>query len=525
MNAEAVIILMFVVASVVAILARRFRVPYTVALVPVGLLLSGLHTPGAPQLTQELLFLIFLPGLLFAASYDIRFENLWRDRVAVLSLAIPGVVLSIALTAAMLVLAASQIDSLSGIGWGVALVIAATIAATDPVSVVSLFGELGAPRRLSLLIEGESLFNDGTTIVFFTLILSMVMGGSTSVSDLVLDFLREVGGGVLLGGVIGFVISQAVRHIDDAMVEVTLLSVAAYGSFLSAEKLGFSGVISTVVAGLVCGNYGVRTGMSPTTRTAVHTFWDYVGFALNSIVFLLIGFEIQLETLLNVWPIIVVAYVALMLARSVVIFGVSGLTRLHTAGIPHAWKTIQIWGGLRGAISMVLALSIPGDFPLRDVVVNSVFGVVLLSILLQGLSITWLIRRLGIVEDGTSASMRELELARARRALAVSALAEIEDWKANHFAPRDAIEAVEAEYRERAGKAEEALKQIEVGEALLHRRQTKEVRRRMLLFERTQLIESRRFSSMDDGTFNALLHDIDGRLLEIDTEEPTEDTS
>ena len=523
MTTEAIIVLMFVVASVVAIGARRFHVPYTVILVPVGLVLSGLHALNPPQLTRDMLFMVFLPGLIFEAAFNIRLESLWRDRVAVLSLAIPGVVLSIAVTAGLLVLAGREIHGLSTIGWGLALVFGASVAATDPISVVALFRELGTPRRLTLLIEGESLLNDGTSIVFFTLILSMVMGESASAGGLALDFLREVGGGVLLGGIVGLLISQAVRQIDDAMVEVMLMTVAAYGAFLSAYQLGFSGVISTVAAGLVCGNYGARTGMSPTTRIAVHTFWQYLGFALNSLVFLLMGFEIRLDTLLAAWPIVVVAYVAVTLARGIVIYGVSGLTSLRRARIPQAWNWILIWGGLRGALSMVLALSIPKELPLRDVIVNTVFGVVLLSILLQGLSMTWLTRKLGIVGDRATSAMREVEIARVRRALAASVLAEIEGLKVNHFVPGEAVDTVEAEYRERAEQADQALQRMDIDTALLRRRQTKEIRRRMLLFERTQLIESRRLGTMNDDTFNRLLGDIDARLLEIDTDDEADD--
>jgi CPA1 family monovalent cation:H+ antiporter len=514
---EAVILLMFVIASAVAIAARRFNIPYTVVLVPVGLVLSALHLLNPPLLTRDILFMVFLPGLVFEAAFHIHFENLWRDRIAVLALAIPGVILSIGLTASLLVFAGAMTDYLPAIGWALALVFGAAIASTDPISVVALFSKLGAPSRLTLLIEGESLLNDGTSIVFFSLILAVVMGETASPGGLLVDFGREVGGGVLVGAAVGFAVVQVVRHIDEAMVEVMLMTVAAYGSFLVADELGLSGVISTVTAGLICGNYGARIGMSPTTRIAVRTFWDYFGFALNSLVFLLMGFEIHIDTLLSAWPIIVVAYVAMTMARGLVIVATSGLLALTTARIPQAWSLILTWGGLRGAISMVLALSLPPELPLRDLIVNMVFGVVLLSILVQGLSVTPLARRLGVI--GGRAAMALYEMARARRELATAALTEIEGLRHGHFVEPRALDAVQKEYQKRASEAEIQMEKVELDKDSRVREETAEVRRRLLLFERNQLMEARERGMMGDEAYNRLLADVDARLLECDSGE------
>ena len=517
MTTETIILLMFVIASAVAIVARRFGIPYTVALVPVGLLLSAMHLLNPPLLTRDVMFMIFLPGLIFEASFHINFDNLWRDRIAVLALAFPGVLISIGLTASLLVFASREIHHLADVNWALALVFGAAVAATDPISVVSLFNRLGAPQRLTLLIEGESLFNDGTSIVIFSLILSLVLGGASAPSNIVVDFLRTVGGGAIVGTIVGFGISQAVRHIDEAMVEVMLMTVAAYGSFLIADQLRFSGVISTVSAGLVCGNYGARTGMSPTTLIAVRTFWDYFGFVLNSLVFLLMGFEIQIKTLLSAWPIIVVAYIAVTLARSIVIFAVSGVLKVRNARIPPSWNWILIWGGLRGALSMVLALSLPKHLPLRDLIVNMVFGVVLLSILIQGLSMTSLARRLGVI--GSRKIVTDYELARLRRRLAMNVLEEIGRLRAGRFAHSRTLDAIEKEYRERANRAEQQLDQAELDEEHLITREAPEIRQRLLLFEREQLIEERRGGLLSDVVFNQLLADIDARLLESESGE------
>lgn len=514
METETVILLMFVIASAVAIGARRLHIPYTVALVPVGLGLSALQVLHPPQLTRDMLFLVFLPGLIFEAAFHIDFEDLWRDRAAVIALAIPGVMLSIVLTAGLLVFAGKEIHYLANIGWALALVFGAAVAATDPIAVVALFTELGAPRRLTLLIEGESLLNDGTSIVFFSLILSLVMGATASPGGLLVDFGRVVGGGLFVGIAVGLLTTTVVRQIDDAMVEVMLLTVAAYGSFLIAEQMGVSGVISTVAAGLICGNYGARTAMSPSTRLAVLTFWDYLGFALNSLVFLLMGFEIRIDTLLSAWPIIVVAYVAVTVARSVVIFGISGVLQLRHTRIPRPWSWVLVWGGLRGALSMVLALSLPAQLPLRELIVNMVFGVVLLSILVQGLSMTLLARRLGVV--GGREAMTMYEAARARRRLVAEALAEIQRLREGRYVEPQVLDTVEAEYRHRAAAAEAQLDRVELDKGRLLNEELAEIRRRLLLLERKQATEARQRGVIGDAAFNQLLADIDARLLERD---------
>ena len=229
------------------------------------------------------------------------------------------------------------------------------------------------------------------------------------------------------------------------------------------------------------------------------------------------GFEIRIDTLLSAWPIIVVAYIAVTLARSIVIFAVSGVLKVRNARIPPSWNWILIWGGLRGALSMVLALSLPKHLPLRDLIVNMVFGVVLLSILIQGLSMTSLARRLGVI--GSRTTVTEYELARLRRRLAMNVLEEIGRLREGRFAHSRTLDAIEKEYRERANHAELQLDQAELDEEHLMTREVPEIRRRLLLFEREQLIEERRSGLLSDVVFNQLLADIDARLLESESNE------
>lgn len=396
MNVETSFVLLFSIATAVAIVVRRLRVPYTVALVVVGLLLGTLHVIPAPHLTKELLFAIFLPGLIFEAAFNMNVREFRENMLAIGSLAVPGVVAAIALTGAIVtsLLVALRIDP--SFDWRYGLVFGATIAATDPISVVALFRRLDVGHRLVTLIEGESLLNDGTSVVLFTLILAFAGGAATTVAGFAARFLLSVGGGALAGFLVATVTTHLTRRIDDPLIEIALTVIAAYGSFVLAEQFHVSGVISTVVAGMVCGSYGWTHGMTSATKLAVESFWDYVAFALNSIVFLLIGFELQLPVLVGSSAVIGVAYLGSLLARFGVVLLVALLVRPTRERFPKGWTTMLTWGGLRGALSMVLALALPTGFPHRDQLIAMTYGVVLLSLVLQGLTMTWAVRRLGL---------------------------------------------------------------------------------------------------------------------------------
>ena len=392
------VFLLLLVAAVVAILADRVRVPYTVALVLVGILLGSLRVLEPPHLTKELLFAVFLPGLVFEAAFHLPPEEFRQGRFTIFALAVPGVLLALALTALIMVPAARLLGLEDVFTWRHAVVFGALIAATDPIAVVSLFRTLGAPRRLATLVEGESLLNDGTAIVFFGLALTVVAGAGMSAAGVALDFFRVVGIGAAAGFLVGFAVSRSLRLVDAPMIEMTLTTIAAYGSFLLSEKAHGSGVIATVVAGMLCGSSSARSAMKPTTRVVVESFWEYIAFVLNSLVFLLIGFQVRLADLAASWRLIAAAFLVVLLVRSAVVFLVTGLLGGTRERIPGSWRVVLTWGGLRGALSMVLALSLAADFPHRDQLIVTTFGVVLLSLLVQGLTMAPLLRLLGLAQ-------------------------------------------------------------------------------------------------------------------------------
>jgi len=335
------------------------------------------------------------------------------------------------LTALILTPVANMLHFVQGFTWKNALVFGALISATDPIAVVAIFRNLGVPKRLEVLLDGESLLNDGVAIVFFTLSLALVTGTVVSPGGLAIDFVRIVGIGALIGIGIGVVVSKVIKHVDEPMIEITLTTIAAYGSFLVAEHLHYSGVIATVSAGMLCGNYGARTGMNPSTRIAVRTFWEYITFALNSIVFLLIGFEVNFTALLASWQEILVAYLVVTAGRALVIFGASSLLRKTRERIPWSWSIILTWGGLRGALPMVLVLSLPKGFAYRELLVSMTFGVVILSILVHGLTMSPLLRWLGIVHGQQENAA--YEMTRDKLQTAKAALEEIDQMSQVRF--------------------------------------------------------------------------------------------
>lgn len=400
MRTETTLVILFAIATGVAVTARRFRVPYTVGLVLAGLLFGALHLIAPPHLTRDLLFAVFLPGLVFEAAFNIGARSVRENWMTIGALAVPGVVVAIALT-----------------GWGTAaaihglnpgmpfrlqdgLVFGAVVAATDPIAVVALFRRLRVPARLATLVEGESLFNDATSIILLTVLLLYATGQETSWGGMALRFLGAVSGGVVVGVAAGLLVSYLISGIDDAMIEITLTVIAAYGSFTLAEQVGGSGVIATAVAAMFCGGYARHTHMSPATRLAVNVFWEYIAFALNSVVFLLIGFEVHRPALGVAWLEIGAVYLIVLAVRGVVVLLTTTILRRTRERVPARWNALLVWGGLRGALSMVLALALPATLPTRDLLITLTFGIVLLSILLQGISIQCLLTWVGISGNG-----------------------------------------------------------------------------------------------------------------------------
>ena len=390
LEAETALIQLLLIVSLVAIGIRRIRLPYTVALVLVGLVLA-FQDAIRFSLTKELILALFLPPLLFEAAFHVEFQKLRQNLWPILAMAVPGVLISTFIIGGLVMVG-------TALTWPLALLFGALIAATDPVAVIAVFRSLGVSKKLTILVEGESLFNDGAAVVIFNIILGIALTGHFSLLEGVWEFIKESAGGLGLGLALGWAVAQIIARIDDYLIETTLTTVLAFGSFLIAEQLHLSGVLAVVAAGILNGNIGPQ-GMSASTKIVLFNFWEFLAFLANSLIFLLIGLAIDLPLLLqNIGPIIV-AVVAVLLARAVSVYGLSWLTGFIRGGqVPFKSQHVLVWGGLRGAVSLALALGLPAELgPNREAIQAMAFGVVLITLLTQATTIEPLLKRLNLV--------------------------------------------------------------------------------------------------------------------------------
>lgn len=483
------VILYMAIASLVFIAVKRIKIPYTIALVLVGLLLSYFHVVPPVELSPKLVLYTFLPALLFEAAWNLNLNHLKQKLGAIVIAAVFGLLLSV-ITIGVMLHFGLQMDL-----W-TALLFGAMISATDPVSVLALFKKLGVDHNISALVEGESLFNDGTAVVVFKLILSFaLLGGAfdqsmmtTMLTEGTVQFLLVVGGGLFVGSVLGYVFSYLTGQFDDHLLEVTFTTLVAYGSFLLAESIPvpggahvhLSGVIATVTAGLVVGNVGREKGMSPTTRLVISSFWEYAGFVVNSLIFLLIGLEMQMVDLSSTWMYILAAIGVVLAGRVVAVYTSVFLANqtLNTA-IPLAWQHILVWGGLRGALSMALVLSLPVDFPERSTLIAMVFGVVFFSLIVQGLSIPKLLDFLGL-NHPVSEKLLHYQSIKGQLIANKRALAHLEDLERKGLAVKSTLDHVEAELCEKIKTLEEEVASLHQSDEMIREEELMEVRMQVL---------------------------------------------
>ncbi|MFW2367832.1 MAG: cation:proton antiporter [Desulforhopalus sp.] len=396
-------------ASISAIVAKKARVPYTIGLLVVGILIGYFSSRIeilAPvrevQLTPEIILFLILPTLLFEASINIDAKILLRNLVPILILATVGLLIS-------MVIVGVGISAATPLSLAAALVFGALISATDPVAVIALFKELGVPKRLSTLVDGESLFNDATAIVIFNILLVIIAAGTafnssivvSGVGQFLLVFFGGLAVGLILGGVFFWIVSLSKQ---DHLVQAALTSVLAYMAYIVAEHfLHVSGVMAVVAAGIL-GSWSAKRAFDDSMRHYITEFWEYLAFIANSLIFLLMGlteyhlFE-DISRYQDLAGYIVMAFVLTIVARLIVVYGLTPLTNRIAPGahVANSDKAVMFWGGLRGAIPLALALGLPADFEHRTIVIDLTLGTVLLSLVIQGTTISTLLKKLKIV--------------------------------------------------------------------------------------------------------------------------------
>lgn len=408
-------LMLMTAATVVALIARRLRLPYTVGLVITGIVLTLLHVGGSVSLTHQLLFDLLLPPLLFEAAINIKWSDLRRDALPIGVLVTIGVLIAAAVVALGMSLVLHW-------PWQSSMMFGVLIAATDPVSVIATFREAGVRGRLMLLVESESLLNDGTAATFFAVALTIAAGGTVSTAAPAL--LVTMAGGIGVGlacGALGVILA---RKTPEHLVETTLTTLVAFGSFSLAEYVHGSGVLATVVAGLLMGNFGAMdTGelrhFTSRGREVLLAFWDFAAFVSNSLIFLLIGLRGAQIKFAEVGALALATAVAMVLiGRAVSVYPVCWLLGKSERRVDVKFQHVLWWGGLRGALALALALSLPESLPKRDAIVICTFGVVAFSSIVQGSTMPLLLRRLGLIPGREKPSIDDVDPAVARSPVA-----------------------------------------------------------------------------------------------------------
>ena len=388
-------IALLVVATFVALIARRLGVPYTVALVLTGAGLPLFRFDLGIALTHEIIFSVILPPLLFEAAINIRWTELRRDAPPILTLALVGTILSAGVVAAGMVIILHW-PPLPALAFGV------LIAATDPVAVIAMFKDNGVEGRLRLLVESESLFNDGVAAVLFSLVLIAIRtpdGQAFTLSEAGRMILFTVGGGICIGLAVAAAAIAVAGRTSDHLIESTLTTIAAYGSFLLAEHFQCSGVLATVAAGILTGNLAVLNEAEPGRLTLkgrefVLALWEFIAFIANSVVFLLIGLTVAAIPFSQLGAPAFLVVIGLVLAsRALTVYPLCLLFIRSRWSIPLSAQNVLWWGGLRGALGLALALSLPPSLPYRAEILIATFGVVAFSVIFQGLTMPPLLRR------------------------------------------------------------------------------------------------------------------------------------
>jgi CPA1 family monovalent cation:H+ antiporter len=391
--------LILMVACIVAIVSRRLALPYSVGLVLAGGGLALLGGAVSLSVSSDLIYTVLLPPLVFEAALQLKWAPFRRDLPVTAALAFPGVLLTGAIIA-------TGMHVIAGWGWLGSALFGALIAATDPVSVIAAFRELKVEPRLSRLVESESLLNDGAAAVAFAILVAIAHGADVRPDAIAGSLVWMTVGGTVVGAAVATAALLVAGRTDDHLVEITLTTIAAYGSFLTAEHFHMSGVLAAVAAGLVVGNVGwtgwMGCALSSAGRDHVMSFWDYAAFLSNSVVFILIGAHEANQATHLFTPAAGWAIGLVMVARVATVYPLSALFAGTGLRVDLRHQHVLVWGGLRGALALALALAVPEGVPEKGEMILAAFAVVAFSIFAQGLTMPWLIHSLRLKREAAT---------------------------------------------------------------------------------------------------------------------------
>lgn len=507
--------ILLLVATGVALISRRYRLPYVTGLVLAGLAVTEL-LPKPLRLDSALILNLLLPILLFQAAINTDVSRLRSTIKPISLLAGPGIVIASGITATVLKLAL-------GLDWIPALLTGTILAVTDTVSVIAVFKEVAVPSRLSTVVEGESLFNDGVALVLFSLILQIYTSGLVTFSEGLQQLLVVIVGGVLLGLAIGSLcIALFVALSDDPLSGILLTVAVAFGTYQAGQWLQVSGVVAVVVAGLTIGNQGLSRFLSASSKVTLLNFWEYADFCVNTFIFLLIGLEVDPRLLWQVVPAILVAIVAYQLGRILSVYPLLAISSRFDVAVPLRWQHVLFFGNIKGSLSMVLALSLPPTLPGRSDLIALVYGAVFVSVIGQGLSLPWFVKRLKI---GTvSESRQQIEVLQSQLIAAKAAQTELVVLHDTGVLSKAVYEEMRSTYQLQVAEAENQLRDLHNRRTDLsagnHGRASKlnAVRRRLLMVERNALNDAVRKRIISQDIIVPRLQAIDYQLMSLEDE-------
>jgi CPA1 family monovalent cation:H+ antiporter len=515
-------------AVVGVVVAKVGDFPYTIALLLAGLATSVLPVEFGVELSHDIILLVLLPPLLFEGAATTDLEQFRSNLPVILALAVPGLILSVV----VLGVAGSYAFGFPPL---IALLFAAMILPTDPVSVLALFDDVGAPERLSTLVEGESLINDGVGVVVFSSLFGLVTSGvdagalldPATLAGVVSEFLVSSAGGILVGLAAGYAVYRVMVTLDEHMTEIVLTAILAYGSFLLAEHyLHVSGVIATVVAGLFIGNRGAEYAMSPQTKISIFNTWETAAFIVNTVIFVAIGVQTPVGQLFANWHLIGLAVVLVLLARAVAVYPTTALAnRTIDSNVSLDYQHVMVWGGLHASIPIALVLGLPptlpggAPFPFREELRAMVFGVAAFSLIVQGFSIGWLLDRLGVVTRSDAGELYELLVGRVR---AVDAgLEAAEQLRARRQISPSVYEDFTQEYEREKEDLSEAIGRLQTTHPEIRRKELLSGERQVLQREKSAIMDAMRTGVVSDDVGERLLEEANIKLDRVSSGEST----
>jgi len=505
-----VLILLLLIATAVALVTQRLRISYVAGLVLAGLPITDLLSRRI-GLDPFLVLNLFLPILIFEAAINTDISRLRSTFKPIALLAGPGSVFSAAIIAVLVKFGL-------GLDWIPALLVGVILANTDTVSMIAVFKEIRVPSRLSTIVEGETLFNDAAALVTFNLLLVIYATGTISTTQVIKEVLIVALGGGLVGAVLGYLCLPIYVRLREPLSSLLLTVALALGAFQLGQFLGVSGAVAVVIAGLVFGNLGLPRSASASDRITLISFWEYAGFIVNTFIFLLIGIEINPLTLWQTLPSIVLVILAYQLGRILSVYSLLWVLRWIDRPIPLRWQHILILGNIKGSLSMALAVAIPLTLTGRELIIELVFGAVLFSLVIQGLALPWLIKKLDISQ--VSAVTREIGQLQLQLIASKAAQDELANLLKSGVLPKAVYEELWASYQAKVAVSERVLRdaynQSRSGQMEPNNGQLDAIRRRLFLAEKAALSDALRKRIVPGNLVQSYVKGLDEKLLSLD---------